>query len=163
MANPYFIKIELPEEGAKSAVAGSGTGSTGGDKASEGAETPDNYVKAAKRLVSYSTIKSTANTLISNGIRQVALETGAAEFEQRANAIHSMVNQGLSTAVTLGTGIATGNLPLVMVGLLTSGLNTIMNISAKQKQIDTQQGIENVAIGMATIRAGVSGRRSSNQ
>ena len=162
MANPYFIKIELPSETKESAVASTGAGSTGGEQENE-SSSPDMAVKAVKKLVSYATIKGTADSLISNHISQVALETGATEYEQRANMIHSIGSQVMNTAFTVGMGIATGNWPLALVGLVTSGISTAINISAKEKQLQTKQELEDISIGMQNVRAGTSGRRSREQ
>ncbi len=76
MANPYFIKIELPSENSKrSAVAGCDTGSTGksessSDESASSAAT-DQIVKKLKSLVSFSAVKSTADKIITNRISTV--------------------------------------------------------------------------------------------
>lgn len=163
MANPYFIKIELPSATKKSAVANGVDGSLGGGDEAQESPSADKALKAAKKLVSFATVKSTANTIISNSISQVSLETGAQEYEQRASAIHGAANQVINTVASVGIGITTGNLPLALVGIVMSGITTVLNYSNRVKQLQLKEDLEDISIGMATVRAGISGRRSKDQ
>lgn len=174
MANPLFIKIELPPETEESAVAGTGNGSTGGLVSDFGNETSkeqggwdnEKFMKGVKRMVSFSAVKSTADTLISNRISAISLRTGATEYEQRLAYIHGAVSQTVGAgAALIGAGLAGGpaGLALAAIGVAVSGAQKLLAIAQKNEQLQLQEDIENISIGMARTRAGVSGRREKNQ
>ena len=162
----YHIIVHFDgAEDKKSAVAGTGTGSTGTDTAS-GSGGSDKLVNAAKQMVSFAAVKSTADQLINYEISQVALETGATEYEQRLSYSYNVASQVVGAGASLVIGAATGGpvgFALAAVGIVTSGVQKLIGIAQKQRQLNTEQSLENISIGMATVRAGVTGRRSANQ
>lgn len=164
MANPYHIKIELPPETQQSAMAETQSGNVGGEQ-SGGSISSELAVKAAKRLVSFAAVKSTADNLISYKISQVSLETGATEYEQRMSTIHSIVSDSIGAGATLAMGAATGPVGFTMaaIGVVSSGISKLVNIKRREETLQKQQWIEDVSIGMQTIRAGTTGRRGANQ
>ena len=165
----YVIRIELPSETEESAMAGAGTASTGGKSDSNdggfslGAE---KVVKKAAQMVSFATVKSTADQIINYKISTISLRTGATEYEQRASAIHSVISQTVGAgAALIGAGIAAGpaGVAVAAIGLIASGINKAIEISQKEDKLRLQESVENVSIGMQNVRAGVAGRRGSNQ
>lgn len=171
MANPYFIKIELPSYDSQSAIAGAndsasygGSGGSGKSKgATYGKKSASSVEKAAKSLVSYSAIKGTADRLISARIGQVELTTGAAEYEQRLQSNYNIASSVLDGAVSLGVGIATGTWPIVLLGMARKLMSFAIGVGEKQTELRNKQSLENISISMASSRAGVNGRRSATQ
>lgn len=168
MANPYFIKIELPHEEKKSAVAGAGTGSTGTDNISESSKSSsmDAVTNKLKKMVSFAAIKSTADKIVNYNISQVSLRTGASEYEQRMSFTYNTASQVVGAGAALEIGAATGGpagLAVAAIGLAVSGVHKLMDIAQKEEALRLQESLENVSISMARVRAGTSGRRSKDQ
>ncbi len=172
MANSLFIKIELPSETEESTVAGGGTGSTGGAVSGWGASKKsgdgagDQIMKAAKRMVTFAAVKSTADTLVNHRINTVSLRTGATEYEQRLSLQYNTASQIVGAGASLVIGGMTGGpagIVIAAMGIAVSGMHKAISIAQKEDTLRTQESLENISIGMATVRAGVSGRRSKNQ
>lgn len=164
-SNGYHIYVHFDGADKKSTVAGMGTGSTGTDSAS-GSGGSEKLVNAAKNMVSFAAVKSTADKLINYEISQVALETGANEYEQRLSYSYNVASQVVGAGASLALGAAMGGpvgFALAAIGVVTSGVQKLIGIAQKQRQLNTEQSLENISIGMATVRAGVTGRRSANQ
>lgn len=123
----------------------------------------ENLAEGVSGLASYKMVASTADKLITYELSQVELRTGAREKEQQMQAVYNAGKNIVNKGVALGIGIATGNLPLVVLGLVTSTIGTVINIAQKQNTIDTQQRLENISIQMQNERAGVQGRRGTTQ
>lgn len=151
----YEVIIRAEDIKKKSAVAGTEekTEKTYGEKSAASLE------KGVKGLVSYAAVKSTAEQLITAEIGRVELRTGAAEYQQRIQTVYSIVDSAFSSAVSIGGGAATGNLPLVLIGLATKGVQTLFNYINKAEQIQLESQNESISIGIATRRAGSYGRR----
>lgn len=164
--NTYHIYLHLDELSENSgAMAGTGTGSTGIDKPSSNSSS-DRVVKAAKNLVSFAAVKSTADNLISYNISQVSLLTGANEYEQRLATVHSAVSQTVGAgAALIGGAIAGGpaGLAVAAIALAASTVNKVISIQQKEQTLRNQQSLENVSIGMTMVRAGTANRRGGNQ
>lgn len=167
MANPYFIKIELPDDTQKNNAVSGTTMSTesgsGGSAGGSSEQSASSVLQAAKKVVAVTGLASTADKIISYNISQVSLTTGASEYQQRQEAVYSAIKQAGGAALAVAMGAATGNLPLVLIGLTVAGTQKLISIAQKEQTLRTQQTIENISIGMATIRAGTSGRRGTNQ
>lgn len=164
--NEYHIYLHYGNaDGNKSAVAGTGTGSTG-KTSSQMADPTDKLISAAKTMVSFAAIKSTADKMINFEISQVSLRTGAMEYEQRLNATYSAISQTVGAGAALvGAGITGGpvGVAVATLGLAVSVVNKIIGISNKAQNLRTEQSLENISIGMAVVRAGVNSRRSDKQ
>lgn len=167
MANPYFIKIELPDTTQTgNAVSGTSSSTESGANGTAGGSTEQtaaSVLQTAKKVVAVTGLAATADKLISYNISTVNLRTGASEYEQRLSTVYSGIKQVGMAGLAIATGVATGNLPLALLGLAVAGTQQLINISQKAQTIRTEQSIENISIGMATVRAGVSGRRGANQ
>lgn len=166
MANPYVIKIELPSNGKKSAVAGNGNKSTGTNENNSSDKSMDAVTKKLKQMVSFAAVKSTADTIISYKVNQVALRTGAIEYEQRLSYIYSAVSQTVGAgAALIGAGLTTGpgGVAVVALGLAASATNKLIGILQKSETLQLQESLENISIGMYRVRAGTSGRRDKTQ
>ena len=167
-SNEYhiYVHIDGASETKKSAMAETQTGSVGGNDSADKSTSSDFSVKAAKKLGSYAAIKSTADNIISYKISQVSLETGATELEQRMSTAYSITSQvvGAGASLVMG-GLAAGpaGVALAAIGIVTSGINKMINIEQKRQTLRTQQTLENISIGMQGVRAGTSGRRSNEQ
>lgn len=165
MANPYFIKIELPAESNQGAMAGSGIENSSAESAIGGAGA-DKVLNKVKGLVSFSAIKSTADTIINYEISTVSLQTGATEYEQRLSTGYSVLSQTVGAVGSLvGAAVVGGpaGAAVAAIGLAVSGVHKVIGIMQKERTLQLQQNLENVSIGMANIRAGTAGRRSTNQ
>ena len=165
--NEYHIYLHLDGlDGQKSAVAGSGTGSTGENSAGGSSDPMDAVTRKLSKMVSFAAVKSTADRLINYEISQVALETGAEQYEQRLDYVYNIASQTAGAGASLALGAATGGPAgaiLAAIGIVTNGIQKVVGIAQKQRQLDTQQSLENVSIGTQTVRAGVTGRRATNQ
>ena len=97
--------------------------------------------------------------MINTEIGRIELRTGAAEYQQR---IQTAVNIGMSAISSAGSvlvGAATGNLPLVLIGLATKGIQTAISVYQKQVQLNLQKADENISIGLVSRRASTGARR----
>ncbi len=166
MANPYHIIIELPSDMNESAMAGTGTGSTEAESASEWNASANRVAGAVKRMVSFAAVKSTADNIVNREISQVSLKTGATEYEQRLIAGYNAASQVVGAGAALVTGFAAGGpagAAVVAIGLVASGIQKAISIAYKSEELRNKESLENISIGMQVVRAGVSGRRSQNQ
>lgn len=163
MAEEMHLYIHLSELSGDSAMAGGSGGRSGSAQSEDGGGSAKNIQRAAKRLVSYATVSATANKLISYSIGQVSLQTGATEYEQRLQTRHSIAKQVVDTGVSLGIGISTGTWPLVLAGLLVSGVSKAINVVQKQNTLRTEKNLEDITISMQRVRAGTTGSRGGNQ
>lgn len=163
----YHIYVHFDGvEDKKSAVAGTGTGSTGTNSVGNSDGGWDKVANRLTKMVSFAAVKSTADRLINYEISQISLETGASEYEQRLSYTYNVASQVVGAGASLALGAATGGpagFALAAIGVVTSGVQKLIGIAQKQRQLDTEQSLENISIGMATVRAGVTGRRSNNQ
>ena len=165
--NSYHIYLHLDELADSGAMAGT-TGSTG---AEEPAKDPSDasagrVASAAKKLVSFAAVASTADKLISYEISQVSLRTGATEYEQRMNAAYSLGKQVLGAGAALAGGAVLGGpagFAVALIGVVSSGINKMINYEQNRETLRTQQNLENISIGMQNIRAGTTGRRAREQ
>lgn len=157
--NGLHIYIHLDELQTGSSVAGNYSNTNEKSSPSNADQSARGIMTATKKMVSYAAIKGTADNLISYEISQVELRTGAAEMEQRLSTVHSIASQSLDAGVALGVGIATGTWPIVIMGMVTKGINQIISYAQRKNTISTENALEDVSIRMRTLRAGVSGRR----
>ena len=156
----YEIILRAEDAEGNSAVAGANeqTGGGGGKK-TYGEKTAASLEKGVKGLIAYSSIKGTAEQLINTEVGRIELRTGAAEYQQR---IQTAVNIGMSAISSAGSvlvGAATGNLPLVLIGLATKGIQTAISVYQKQVQLNLQKADENISIGLVSRRASTGARR----
>ena len=120
-------------------------------------------MNAAKHLVSFATMKATADRIVSTAISEVSMRTGANEYEQRLDAGISAGESIIGAGSALAIGAATGTLPVVALGMVMSSINKALSISQKATQLNMAHSLEDISINMQNIRAGTSGRRSNNQ
>lgn len=158
----YSIVIQLPEEGTESKVVSGSSGNkipakTDAEKRAEGAE------KAVKGMVSFASVRAFANNLISYDISQVSLRTGAEEYEQRLQFAYDTANKALDIGMATAIGASTGGIIGAAVGFIGSTMYTLIGYAQKANTIRTKQNLEDISLGMASIRAGVSGRRGATQ
>ena len=160
--NEYVIRIKLPSGKKSSSPVSNSSASDSGtsevqsymDKSAESAK------NAAQRLLTFGTAASVADKLISYEINTVSLRTGAVEYEQKLQFGYSMLQ---NNALPLIVGAATGGLPGAIIGGMWSFSMQAISWSQNAQTIDYQRQLENIAIGMANVRAGASGSRSNNQ
>ena len=162
--NEYHIYLHLDElaDGSASAVANTGAKSTGDNGESASGGSMGKVVNKVKSLVSFAAIKSTADQIINYNISQVSLRTGATEYEQRLSTVYNAVSQtvGAGAALIMG-GITAGpaGLAVAAIGVAVSGVQKVVSIAKKAENLRLQESLEDISIGMARTRAGVSGRR----
>lgn len=151
------IVIDLSSGGKKKAVA-QNNAPTSDSSQSSGTNTE----KAMKNLVSYGSIKHTADKIVSYQIGTVEIRTGAREYEQKLQFGYQVGSKILNTAVMIGGAAATGNLPLAVIGVATSAISTGFDIWQRQNTININENREDIAIAMQIKRAGNLGRRNGS-
>lgn len=129
----------------------------------EDIKTIEGAKKAVKSMVSYAAARTFADNLISYEISQVSLRTGAQEFEQKLQFGYSMTNKVVNIATATLAGAKLGGAIGAGVGFIGSIMYTMFGYSQNENIIRTKQTLEDISIGMASLRAGVSGRRGANQ
>lgn len=153
----YEVVIRAADAKKKSAVAGENDSGSG--KKTLGEKYESSLERGLKGLVSYQAVKSTAEQLITAEIGRVELRTGAAEYQQRIQTVYSIGSSIANSVVSIGVGAVTGNLPLVLIGLATKGIQTAISVYQKQMQLNLQKADENVSIGLVSRRASTGARR----
>lgn len=157
----YVIHIHLGSLPQNSAMAEQESGTLGGLSGENAAEA--DAVNAAKHIVSFATMAATADRIVSAKISEVSIRIGANEYEQRLETTYSAGKSIIGAGAALAIGAATGTLPVVALGMVASSVNKALSISQKATQLNIANSLEDISINMQNIRAGISGRRSSNQ
>lgn len=164
--NRFDIYLHLDGLGGDGgAMADSGESGTKTDTSPSEAVT-GKVAKKLQQVVSFSSAAALADRLISYEISQVSLRTGAVEYEQRQQAAYGVGRSVVGAGVSLAYGAIAGGpagLAVAAIGVAVSGVNKLVGIAQKEQTLRTEQSLENISIGMASVRAGVNGRRSSNQ
>lgn len=157
----YQITIKLPAESSQNTVV-AGQQGTDSFPSQSGNKTEQGALKAAKGLVSFSAAAAFADNLISYEISQVELQTGAREYEQKLQFAYSTTKKviGIVSATAIGAKAGLGG---AIAGFIGSTFYTMLGYAQNARTIQTKQNLEDISIGMASIRAGISGRRSPNQ
>ena len=158
----YIMTIELPpDESDSKVVSGSNANEratkTDAQKKAEGAE------KALKSMVSFAAVRTFADRLISYEISQVSLRTGAKEYEQKLQFGYDLLNKGLNVGMATAAGFAAGGVVGAGVALIGSTIYSLIGYAQNANTIATNKSLEDISIGMASERAGVSGRRGATQ
>ncbi len=161
----YHIYIHLDEiQGEGSAMAETGVASTGGQT---GADSSTNkIVGAAKKMVSFAAVKSTADQIANYAHSTISLRTGAIEYEERINARYSAISQSVGAgAALIAGGLAAGpaGIAVAAMGIVANGIQKLIGIAQRENTLRLQQGVEDVSINMQNVRAGTVGRRGNNQ
>lgn len=161
--NTYHIYVHGDGENNPSVVSGGGGNVTGTEQAQQPSKTEQGAVNAVKGMVSFAAVRGFANNLISYEISQVSLRTGAREYEQKLQFAQQVGNQVLNIGLATAGGFAAGGAVGALVGFLGSTIYTAISYAQNANTIETKQNLENISIGMASVRAGVSGRRGATQ
>ena len=158
--NDYHVYVEFSgDEPQETAVAGGGNKGSTQQGQTYGEQTAESLRKGVKGLVSFGAIKNTATDLIGRSFGTIELRTGASEYEQRQQFIFGKVNEGINAAGVIGVGIATGNAPLAIIGVVTGLISQLTDVIFKAHTLQLEQTVENQSLQMATVRAGVNNRR----
>lgn len=168
--NEYRIVIDIRNlEDDKDPVAKSAdgdntvSGNNSSDSDSGGAQ---KVIKRVKKLVSFSAIASTAQTVAQYKISQVNLRTGASEYEARLQTQHNIIFQAVGAGTALVAGAMVGGpagLAVAGIGVAVSAVQKFMAIQQKEETIAINQTLESISQSMYDVRAGAGSRRSSNQ
>lgn len=158
----YQITIKLPAESSQNTVV-AGQQGTDSSPSQSGNKTEQGALKAAKGLVSFSAAAAFADNLISYEISQVELQTGAREYEQKLQFAYSTTKKVIGIASATAIGAKTGGPIGAIAGFIGSTFYTMLGYAQNARTIQTKQNLEDISLGMASIRAGISGRRSPNQ
>lgn len=159
--NAYTIYINLNSLPRDNAVAKQEASTSGGFSDRNVTET--DVTNAAKKIVSFATAAATADKVATMLINTVSMRTGANEYEQRLDATYSAAKSIFGAGAALASGMYYGQLPLVALGMVMSGINKAANIAQRATQLNVAHSLEDISINMWNIRAGTSGRRGSNQ
>ena len=160
--NQYRIIIQLPNEGTDTRVVSGGNGSRRPTQTDEEKQAVGAF-NAVKGMVSFAAVRAFANNLISYEISQVELRTGAREYEQKLRFGYEVGNQLLNIGMATAMGGMTGGVVGAVVGFIGSTMYTAIGYAQNANTLRTKQTLEDISIGMANVRAGVSGRRGTNQ
>ncbi len=169
-----IVRLILPAEGEakKTPVAqsapgdGSGSSSSSGSGTGDGALSASDVVGAAKKVVAYTGIKQIANSVISYEISTVNLRTGAAEYQQRLQFAYNEGSKALSSVGAIAMGAVVGGPAGAAVAAAGVALSYIMKFigwGQNAARLQTEQNLENISLGFASVRAGITGRRSNSQ
>lgn len=157
--NEFHMYIHLDDVGGSSSMAGGGENE---DK-SQNDKTASEVKSAARKIVGYAAVKSTADQIISGQMRMVELSTGATEYEERLNAGYNIGKQIWNAAETIAVGAATGGIWGAVAGLVVSGVSQLISYGQRVQRLALNEGLENISIDRMIIRAGVDGRRGRTQ
>lgn len=155
----YEIILRAEDAEGNSAVAGSNEQTGGGSKKTYGEKTAASLEKGVKGLIAYSSIKGTAEQLVTAEIGRVELRTGASEYQARLQRTYSIVSSAVNAGMTVGVGVVTGNLPLALISVATQGIQWFIQGFQKQTNLSLAATLQNISIDMATRRASTDGRR----
>ena len=161
--NEYVIEIRFPGRAEKGPVSTPSAGTPedeGSYEKSYWDKSAESAKRAAQRIVSGTTAMAIADKLVSYEISTVSLRTGAREYEQKLQFGYSTFKQ---TIAPLAIGAATGGLPGAIIGGLFGLSMQAISWSQNAQTIRYNQSLENISIGMANVRAGVTGSRSDRQ
>lgn len=166
-----IIRIVLPSEANNSTPVAqsnteSGASSSGGTGSGDGALTVKDAVRAAKTVVAYTGIKQIANSVISYEVSTVNLRTGAAEYQQKVQFAYNEGAQALSSVGSILMGGIMGGPVGAGIAAAGVGLSYLMKFigwGQNAQRLETEQNLESISLNFASIRAGVSGRRSNSQ
>ena len=114
-------------------------------------------------MVSFAAVRTFADRLISYEISQVSLRTGAREYEQKLQFGYDLLNKGLNVGMATAAGFAAGGVVGAGVALIGSTIYSLIGYAQNANTIATNKSLEDISIGMASERAGVSGRRGATQ
>lgn len=159
--NTYHLYVHFGGGGEKKSAVSNNSANKNNEP--EISKTEQGAMNALEGMVSYAAVRAFANNLISYEISQVELRTGAREYEQKLRFGYDVANKviNIGTATVMG-GLAGGPIGAA-VGFLGSTFYTALGYMQNANTLRTQQNLEDISIGMANIRAGVSGRRGANQ
>lgn len=166
-----IVRLILPEETTQSTPvaqgpADAGTSSSSGGGSVDGFLTAKQAIRATQKVMAYTGMKQIAESYIAYRISTVNLRTGASEFQQK---LQFAYNEGSQLAGSIGAvfmGGIIGGIPGAVTAAAGVGLTYLMKLigwAQNYNTIRTQENLEDVSIGMANIRAGVSGRRGRTQ
>lgn len=154
--NTYHLYIHADGLQQKDPVAG------GKSKMTEAEKKQAKFEKALIGMVSYPSIKGTADKIINFGISQVNLTTGAAEYQQRLQATYNIASSAADTIYsTIMAGVIGGGW-LAALNLAKEGLSALINIGQKQMELNNKSSLEDISINLSAIRAGARGGRGQN-
>lgn len=162
--NEYIIRIKADgSSGSGKSPVTDPSGSTATDEGSGEksywAKSAESAKTAAQKIVSVGTAAAVADKLISYEISSVSLRTGATEYEQKLSYAYSTIK---STALPLVMGAVTGGLPGALIGGLFSLAMQGISWAQNAQTINYNKQLENISMGMASMRAGVTGSRTTS-
>ena len=162
--NEYIIRIKA--DGSSGSGNSPVTDPSGSNATDEGSSEKSYWTKsaesaktAAQKIVSVGTAAAVADKLISYEISSVSLRTGATEYEQKLSYAYSTIK---STALPLVMGAVTGGLPGALIGGLFSLAMQGITWAQNAQTISYNKQLENISMGMASMRAGVTGSRTTS-
>lgn len=158
----YIMTIELPpDESDSKVVSGSNANQrptrTDAEKKAAGAES------ALKSMVSFAVVRTFADRLISYEISQVSLRTGAKEYEQKLQFGYEIANKSINIVQSIYFASKVAGWQGALTAAATTSLYTLVGYAQNINTLETKKNLEDVSIGMTSVRAGVSSRRGTTQ
>ena len=102
---------------------------------------------------------SVADRVVSSEINTISLRTGYEEKQQKTQFNYQVGKQGAFAAVALIAGAKTGNIGTSLFGIALSLVNTAVNYSIRQQEINYARNVENTSIFLNQIRMGTGANR----
>jgi hypothetical protein len=176
MAERQFVMIirnETGGDGAGKKVGGAGgiqnqqggnTSSDSGDKKKKGVG--DLLAKKANGLITYATISSVVDTVVSYNNSLIEVRTGSKELQERTtykyNTAKSFVNSAVGGAIAGSAYGPWGAAAGLVLGVATAGFNYVKSRSMAENTIRENERLEIAQRQMAAQRITVSGSRYMN-
>lgn len=115
------------------------------------------YKLGGKAIVE--TAAMVAKKVVTTSINRVGVTTGHTTMQQRLNAAYSNGMSALMTGAAIVGGLVTQNYLAVLAGVA-SAVNSVIDISINDMNINTQRRVDAISIRQANIRAGAGGDRN---
>ena len=144
-------------------IKGEGSGEIGGKQDKSGvAKTPTGKdaggIKLGGKAI-VATAAAVAAKVVTTSINRVGVTTGHTTMQQRLNAAYSNGASVFATGAAIVGGLVTQNYLAVVAGVA-SAVNSVIDMSIAEMNINTQRRVDAVSIRQANIRAGSSGDRN---
>lgn len=158
--NTYHLYVHI-DGGEQKSVLSSQSGQSA--DASKDGTTASGAVRAVKKVVSIAAAAKFADTLISYDISQVSLQTGAQQYEQKLQFGYSMLKKGVGVVGATVAGARVGGIAGAVAGFVASTMYQVVGYFQRSETLQTEKRVEDIGIGLMSIRAGTSGSRGRTQ
>lgn len=156
MANGSTVQYVITIKGEGSGGSGGSQDKSGVAKTTEGKDAGG--LKIGRKTVTAAAAMVAAK-VVTTSINRVGVTTGHTTMQQRLNAAYSNGTSALMTGAAIVGGLVTQNYLAVVAGVA-SAVNSVIDMSIAEMNINTQRRVDAVSIRQANIRAGAGGDRN---